>query len=525
MDTFEDSKKEKLKNWLKKPENLALIGVLILVFAVRLYYFFITSNQPVWWDESEYMSAAKGYAGIIDVHLSGMRLPGFPLLMSSFFILGITSEPVIRFIALFIPSMIVIFLVYLCVKEMYPDRRIALLSMAIMAFLWEHLFYSNRFHTENFALIFQLFAIYILFRCHLKKQDLWIIKPKLSLLWITIFSTISVIFRPGNLPFVPAAFLFIVFINKKEIFQKKNIFFILAGIAGLILLFFIAVTQFPSMVSAYYQPYNPIAWYMVSAFYGFYQSLIPWLPSLLFYFFLFGVMVVIADFSINSGKIKRAENNAEDIGLKSDIFNAMVILSLLIIFIFFERSKTGYELRWFFPLITGMLAFTGKGIAVFSDYIGSFINSKKFSAILIIIIALLGIYTQFYHADMIIKMKVDSYSQVKEAALWIKDNSSPGDIVITSSYPQFAYYSERKIYDFYVNGSNQNETAFDDLVNSIKPKYFVISAFEPGFTPQWAYSWPERHNDILKPVKSYDMYDSSQQKSSPVLVVYEFINN
>src|SRR3989338_10726863 len=106
-------RKDKIKNWLKNPSNLALVVILVFAFVIRLYYFYLTMNQPLWWDEAEYMSAAKGYAGIVDYSLSGIRLPGFSLLMSLFYILNITSEPIIRFFALFIPALFLIFLTYL----------------------------------------------------------------------------------------------------------------------------------------------------------------------------------------------------------------------------------------------------------------------------------------------------------------------------------------------------------------------------------------------------------------------------
>lgn len=81
--------KEKVKEWLKNKENLILLAVIIAAFLIRIYYFSITSSQPLWWDEAEYMSAAKGYAGLVNYHLDAIRSPGFPLFASIFFIFGI----------------------------------------------------------------------------------------------------------------------------------------------------------------------------------------------------------------------------------------------------------------------------------------------------------------------------------------------------------------------------------------------------------------------------------------------------
>jgi len=54
-----EQRKTKIKSWLKNPYNLALVGLLIIAFAVRLYYFSITKDQAVWWDEAEYLLKAK----------------------------------------------------------------------------------------------------------------------------------------------------------------------------------------------------------------------------------------------------------------------------------------------------------------------------------------------------------------------------------------------------------------------------------------------------------------------------------
>jgi hypothetical protein len=107
--------------------------------------------------------------------------------------------PLIRFLGLFIPALIVLVLAYFMIKEMYPDMKVALISAAILSVLWEHIFYSNRFHTENFALIFEFLAIFILFKGYMKKEKIWFLQPKYSLVVALLFSLISVIFRPGNI--------------------------------------------------------------------------------------------------------------------------------------------------------------------------------------------------------------------------------------------------------------------------------------------------------------------------------------
>ncbi|MFC1685667.1 ArnT family glycosyltransferase [Nanoarchaeota archaeon] len=507
---------EKIKNWLKNPYNLSLLGIFLFAFIIRFYYFFITRDQPLWFDEGVYMSSAKSYAGIMDFQLESIRLPGYPLLMSAFFILGINNEVVIRFIALFIPSLIVIFLTYLCIKEMYKDRRVALISTAIITVLWEHVFYSNRFHTENFALIFQFLAFYLLFKVYLKKEEAFFIKPKYSLLIIALLSIISVIFRPGNMPFIPAIILFVLWINKSHLLNKKYLISIVSlGVAAV--LAFIFSERLQTLVSFYVNTQRPLAWSNLTVFHGFYQSVIPWLPSILFYFIIIGLILVLVDFFINKKKLMHCKVDKEDLELKADLFNFLLMISVFIIFIFLIRAQS-FEYRWFFPLLTAMLVFTSKGIITTSNYIGYFLKNKKIVVLLILLVLGLGMYNQVLHADGITKMKIDSYAPVRDSGVWMKEHSSPEDTIVTASITQHAYYAERKVYDFYVNGSNENETKFNEEINENKPKYLVISSFEPGFTPQWAYDWPQRHNESAIPVQAFF---ADQEQKQPLLIIYE----
>ena len=48
-----------VENFLRDKNNLMFLGVLLVAFVIRLYYFVYTNGQTLWWDESEYMSMAK----------------------------------------------------------------------------------------------------------------------------------------------------------------------------------------------------------------------------------------------------------------------------------------------------------------------------------------------------------------------------------------------------------------------------------------------------------------------------------
>jgi len=503
---------EKSLTWLKNPYHLALVGILVFAVVIRFYYFWMTKNQPLWWDESEYMSQAKAIAGLVNYDVSSVRTPLFPAFMSIFFFLGIANEAVMRFFGLFIPSILVIVLTYFMVKEMYSDKRIALISTLIMAVLWENLFYSNRFHTENMALIFQFFAIFIFFKCYMKNQNFYFIKTKYSLVWIIVLSVLSFLSRPGNVMFVPALFVFILLLNKDKILTKTGILSILALIIALIISFFVSEKPM-SLLKSYVHFSDPVGWNSLSVFYGFYQSLISNLPSILFYAFLIGLVIVIFKTILILDQVKKLKLSSENLEFKSDLFNLLLLLGVLFVFIFLMRANT-FEYRWFFPLLPAMLVFTSKGVINFSDYAASLAGKKSLAILLLLLIVILGAYTQVYHADQIIKNKVDSYSQVRDAALWLKENYPKNTQVLSRSYPQTVYYSELNVSTF---SPSENETDFDIYLNANKPELLEVSAFETN--PKWIYDWSVKHNDTLKSVKVYTQ--NTAQGSQPVLIVYE----
>jgi hypothetical protein len=100
-------------------------------------------------------------------------------------------------------------------------------------------------------------------------------------------------------------------------------------------------------------------------------------------------------------------------------------------------------------------------------------NSKAFGILFLIVILGLTVWFQIQSADSLIKNKINSYSQIRDAGLWIKENTSPEDVIISTSAHQVKYYSERT--SFLIPTSNEE---FLDLLSSKNPKYLMVSGYE-----------------------------------------------
>lgn len=119
-------REEKIKVWLKDPYNLALLGLLVFSFLIKIYYFFITKNQPLWYDEADYLNMARMWSsGSPTWPLSVVRPVFIAFLFSLLYKIGF-SELTFRFIILLF-SFGSIILLYLVAKEMY-DKKIALIA-------------------------------------------------------------------------------------------------------------------------------------------------------------------------------------------------------------------------------------------------------------------------------------------------------------------------------------------------------------------------------------------------------------
>src|SRR3989344_6990852 len=119
--TFE----EKTREFFKDKENRYLALILIFAFLIRLFYFMKTFQQPLWWDEAEYMSMAKSLFFNIPYEFNSQRPILFPLLEGIVMWIFAKSEFMVRLLLVFLPSLALVYVSYLLGKEMF-DKKIGL---------------------------------------------------------------------------------------------------------------------------------------------------------------------------------------------------------------------------------------------------------------------------------------------------------------------------------------------------------------------------------------------------------------
>jgi hypothetical protein len=482
--------KENLTKFLNNRSNLIFIGIFILAFFIRLYYFFITSDQPLWYDESDYLAYAKNLAGFnVDWVLSDLHSSIFPYLVAFLFKIGL-SEISTKFLLEFIPSLLLIYLVYKVCLLIYNDKRIALISSFLMAFFWNILFNSFRFHVGIPAMVLAFLAIYVFWQGYENKQKIF---GKINYKWAIPLTIFLVVFsygiRRGYFLF-GFFFLFYMLFTRKFTDLIKDKYNWIALILGIILLWlldkFIFVSSIVTSSSTYSHFENPISFVYFQIFGVFFKNLNNSGIDILFYLFYIGFAIIIFNLIISFGHFKKSKNRE----IKGDFFAFLMVIITLSYFMFYQRDLSIGDPRWFFPLLLGAFIFISRATIFIAD------NAKKLHKLIPIILILLligyGGYYQFQHADLIIKTKVNSYNGIKQASFYLNENSEISSRIVSIPLPQTAYYSERSVVWLaeFLNKSHNTETTLEEFLEEISKienkdiKYIIVTFSEPGH-PEW----------------------------------------
>ena len=507
--------KERIKEWLRPWENKLLILLMILTIAIRLYYFIRLGNQPIWWDEGDYLAISKVWALNMQKpewwgHFTGMRPLLIPMIWFLFMKAGL-GELTMRFFTLLIPSVLTVYVVYAVGRDLY-NKKTGLIAGFLMSIYWVHIFYTFRLLTDIPSLFFGMLTIYFFYSLYIKrgkKYGLYLAVFAGVLAFATRFPLALVLFT---------CYLYIFFTRKFKMFKDKTIWISIILLILLLspyLIYFISTNFF---LFEFYFGSEAVS--ITNTFtYAINQVFIHLLPQLLHSLFLilfiFGLITFISLF-LNFDIFWKQKDKR----FNADIFVLLLLIIHLIFYIFIIRDAND---RWLFMVMPPIFYITSKGIVYIYKYIKKY--SKTFSIILLVGLLIFGSYQQLNHANRLIELKKGTYKEVMLAGIWLKENTLQDAKIMTASIVQNQYYSERQSYDFYVNGTYNDKNLVEEKIQQIKPDYFIVSIFETTFTPQWVYTYPEEKK--LTPIKAFISTKEQQQISgipegSTLLVIYKF---
>ncbi len=483
---------EKPKKWFEIRENQIFLGILIFAFALRLYYFFITQNQTVWWDEAEYLNMAKNFAS---KYLADWW-PGRPILISLIFAgmykIGL-GEISFRFVGVLF-SIFGVALTYFIVKDLY-DKKTALLTTLFMSVFWMHLFYTARILVDVPSVTMWTLVLFLFWRSIKTNKLKWYALTGLAF-------SLGVLIR---FPVMLSAIIILVILLLKEklrVFTNKNNW-IMLGTA--------LIPLIPYFIWSYLKFGNPLYQIMFGAgaagqvlgLPGFipYIKLFPlYLQWPILILFIVGLVTFVnmfigADMLIGDKEPK----------LKADL---LMFLWIIIPLLYFS-AQLRQEERYIIFIFPAIFCVASRGLLLIKDFVAK--KNKVIAWIILIIFVIAGMFTQMSHAQDTIQSRIDSYAPVKDAAIWMKEHSNPDETIITSSTVVTEYYAERKISNF--PGTSEG---FLDYTEEVNAKYAVVSVFDKS--PDWTYTY----NFEAKGVKMARAYYLDPQQTQIALVIYEF---
>jgi len=489
-----NKKKEEISKFLENREKFFIYAILAFGIILRLYYFFMTRDQPLWWDEADYMAYAKNLAGIDNFwSISAQHESIYPYIAALFFKFSI-SEPVIRFFLALLPSLIVLFLTYKICMTVYADKRIALISTFLMAVFWEFLFNSMRFQIENLAMVFAFLSIYVFFKGYEKKEKFFKIGSKWALPVVGFLVVLTYAIRRGFFIF---GFFFLFYLlftkNIKDLIKDKYNWIALIVVVLLIALseFFVFTSPISEVAGTYHTQgatFNLIPFQIFNVYFDDISNNI----NVLFYLFYLGAIIILANLLLAVGYFKKSEND-----LKSDLFWILTIVITLGYFLFYQmRIDNVGDPRWYYPLLLGSFVCISKSTLFIADFFKKY--NRMLSILVVVVLVGYGGFYELQHADMIIKQKLPSYQGIKDASLYIQEISNPNDIIVSVPNSQPAYYAERQIAypAYFLNKTSNSDTTFEEFMQKLQQnqsvKYMIVTFSEPNH-PDWM-----RHDEFVQ---------------------------
>lgn len=498
---------EKIKNWLKKPSNFAITALVALVLVYRIYWFFKVGNQPLWFDEAEYLITAKSWLGIGYWATNPIRPILFTMIAYFFFLAGF-GESALRIFTILV-STACIPLIYLIAKRFF-DEKVALFSAAILALFWSFTFYTYRLLVDIPVAFLWLMTIWLFFRAYFGDKN-WkhfaLAGMFLGLSFLMKFSTVALI---------AIMLIYIVTTEKFRIFVNGRIWaFFIASLIAVIPYFIWQKIKFGSFL-AFYTAAAPSG----GATRSFMQSLFDQtlfsfglLKWMLLVLVLIGAIYFILKYLFLFDKtfVKNSSTNK--------IY--FVLLWIVASLIFFGWLNYGdyMDERYYFVFYPALFILAAGGLGLIYSSIRKY---SKYIAIfaVIVLIAIAG-YQNLSQAGDTINIKKDSYVQLKEAGLWIKQSTIAGDkIVANQETPELQYYSER---DMKATGDFNSSAGMKEFIKDNNVKYVILVLYYPQNMKQWEMEYFSG-NDALEPVKSYTPYVDKDQKL-PLVTIFRIKEN
>jgi 4-amino-4-deoxy-L-arabinose transferase-like glycosyltransferase len=494
----------KIKIWFKSKSNLYLSSLILAVVIYRVYWFIKLGNQPLWYDEADYMDIAKSWLGTISWSYSSIRPILFPFIAYIFLLIGL-GETSLRIFCLLI-SVGSIILLYQIGKKLI-NENVGLMSALLLSVFWSFTFFSYRLLTDVLVAFLWLSTIYffILFYYEEKGTKYGVLGGiSLGLSFLAKFSSISLIL------FIA---FYLVISEKSKIFKNtKAIVFYIASLITVIPFFIFQYLNFGSPINFYSTAREGLVkhvGFLTSVFnQGYYAiSFTLLISSIIFLAGLFYSLFYVSISGVASLEKKNKSNKL--------LFVLLWIFVTVIFFGWYTTEPTALDERYFFVFYPAVFILGAYSLDVFYSYIKRY--NKLVGIAIIVGILFYATYQNVNQSNNIMLIKKSSFEQWEQAGLWIKERTGTNDtILLFEGTAEMSYYMERP-YQLALNTS--------DMLNKIDkyhPKYIMVSFFLTPNIPDrmQAIQYIFSNQTQFVPVQSYGPYIDKDNKI-PLVIIFK----
>jgi 4-amino-4-deoxy-L-arabinose transferase-like glycosyltransferase len=496
---------ENQKKWSNNPYALGIFAIVVILLGIRIWFFLLTANQPVWWDEGDYLNIATKWAsGSPDWDINPLRPLLYPFVLSLFMKIGI-GELFFRFLSL-LASIISIWLTYKIAKEWY-GKETGYIAAVMLAAFWSFLFFSYRMLVDVPVAMMWLLGVYVFIKGYeeqKKKYAYWIV-PLIVLGFLTKYTG-------AILGFILLAYMIVA--DRIKAFTRKEIWVSL----GLGIL-----TALPFLLYEWKKFGHPLAFY-ISAIGGRaasprsgFQTLIDYInttiPLIQWPFLILCIIGLIAIiFELIIGWDLLLKNKEKHLRA-----NLLLILTCIVPFLYIVSLGYGayIEERYLFLMYPMLFMIGAKGAMSLYHIIKKY--NKPIAIAVVAILLVLGVQQNLATANASIKDKAVSFIQVKEAGQWLNQHTNPDDVIYSfHTQAEMQYHANRRVFGF--KGTTPEEQL--EYIKQDKPKYVVMNIFvpvDPGQT--WKVAYAYTNQTMFKPEISYAPFIDEKQQI-PILTIF-----
>jgi len=417
-----------------------VLALLAVALGVRLYYFLLTRDQPVWWDEAEYLVKARSIAlGTPDTGYFIGRPILLSVFMSGLYAIGL-GETAIR-VAFVAFSLATVWLTY-SVGRRLCGELVGLIAALLFSTCYIALFYTTRIMTEIPQLALCLLAVDLLLAR----------RPWRTALAIPVL-VLGTLARFPSAILLPILLVHIAVTEGRAALRNRPLLlsFALAALVGL-----------PYLLWARATYGDPLAAWHASQFH---------IPKLTFWDRLEGVGFYLAWLRSFGWLLLPFLAVGLVVTLRRALLVTVWALTPLLYFGLFLRPL---EDRFIILALPPCFIAAAAGLV----WVAGRVTTGGRQTALVVAVALVGAWPLASYSDQLIRVKLDTYSGLKDAGAWIRQNSTPETKVMTPSSPQLTYYSERATVTI-----PKDPKEFTRRLEAGETRYVVLSQYEGN--PKW----------------------------------------